>query len=112
MKSTTKQNNSEVSQVRMTQLEPQHWLRLLGDHNQVNGSAGFGRNGHSVEMQSLATHPEMLNYEPDFWLRHLGGTGSTNHSTTNGRVAKMAPQALGNQQFTPEIWLRLLGDFR
>ena len=112
MKSTTKESYSEISQVKMMQGKPDYWLRLLGNGNHVNGSAGFSHNGHSVEQQALTTHPEMLDHTSDYWLRLLSGTGQTNHATNNGRIAKMTPQALGNQQFTPEIWLRLLGESR
>lgn len=112
MKSATKHSYSEASQSRMAEVEPHYWLHLLGDRNGVNGSAGFGHNGHSVELQALAYQPEKLDNKPAYWLRLLSGTGQTNQATNNGRIAKMAPQALANQQFTPEIWLRLLGDSR
>jgi hypothetical protein len=109
MKIATKQSYVEVNQTEMGQARSNHWLRLLGDRNQVNVSAGFGRNGHSMELQALASHQALLEYSPDHWLRLLGGTGQTNHATNNGRVANVAPAILGNQQFTPEQWLRLLG---
>lgn len=111
MKSATKQSFSEVSQIKMAQIEPAYWLRLLGDRNGVTGSAGFGRNGHNdpgVELQALSTPPEMLDQPAAYWLRLLGGSGQTDHAT-DGRLAKAPPQSLGNPQFTPEHWLRLLG---
>ena len=113
MQTAIKQSYSEVNQIKMTQVEPTYWLRLLGDGNGVNGSAAFGHNGHSVELPALVvTHPEMLDHPSEYWLRLLGGTDQTNHAIKNGRITKIAPQALGNQQFTPEHWLRLLGDSR
>ena len=112
MKSATKHSYSEVSQVKMTQEKSNYWLRLLGDRHQVNGSAGSGHNGHQVGVAMMTWPAVMLDSRPDYWLRLLRGTGQPNHATDNGRIAKMAPQALGNQLFTPEYWLRLLGDTR
>ena len=110
MNSITKQN--EVSQVKMAQIKSDYWLRLLSNGHQGNGSTGFGRNGHQPGTQVLAPQSMVLAQSPDYWLQLLSGTGQTNHSTNNGRVANMAPQRLGNQQFTPEIWLRMLGAAR
>ena len=109
MKIATKQSYVEVNQTEMGQASSNHWLRLLGDRNQVNVSAGFGRNGHSIELPTLASHQPLLDYGPDHWLRLLGGAGQANQGINNGHVAKMSPESLGNQQFTPEQWLRLLG---
>ena len=112
MQTVIKQRYSKISQAKMAQIEPDYWLRLLGGRNYVNGSARFGHNGHQVGVQALASQVMMLDHGSDYWLRLLSGTGQSNHTTNNGRIAKMAPQALGNQQFTPEHWLRLLGDTR
>jgi len=114
MKSVTKYGYNDLGQVKMAQIDlnSEHWLRLLGDRNQVNGSASFGKNGHQVGGPVPAAPVMMSDYRADHWLRLLGETGQPDHSTRNGRPATIAPQTWGNQQFTPEHWLRLLGDAR